>query len=347
MNERKVTIRDVAKAAGVSITTVSHALNGYDDVSAATRQKVLEASRNLDYTPDPAARTLGGISRKILALIVVGKMTPDDSASYLDGIMSGAYRTAMERDYDFMLLTAPKEKQESMSFKQFCLSRELSGAILYGMGTDDLYFREAANGPIPCCSVDMKVEGESCRYLSIDNQEASRKITEVMIEEGYRNLAMVNGTAVAHVSRERLKGFQTALEEHRMPFRKNWVVNGMWEADTAQRKAEKLIHDHPEIDGFVCACDLMAIGAWRAVRSAGFRVPEDIGVCGFDGITAAEYYHGGITTVQQHPYEVGINAAHIVMDLIDGKDVPLKTNREFEIIRRHSTDHYLHLPPVS
>ena len=132
LNER-TTIRDVAQEAGVSLTTVSHALNGYKDVSEKTRQKVMEVARRLDYMPDEAGRSLRGIQKKTIALLLAGELPEEDPSGMMYGLTSGIYKIAQKMEYEFTILTMPTNKQIKISFGQICKKKKLTGIIVDGL----------------------------------------------------------------------------------------------------------------------------------------------------------------------------------------------------------------------
>lgn len=346
MSSFKATIKDVAREAGVSITTVSHAINNFPDVSEQTRNRILEIAKRLNYTPNPAGRSLGGISKKVISLILVGTILPKDNSSFVYAFMSGINHVANEKDYDFLLMTASNEKQERISFEQLCKSKEISGALVFGMSTTSTYWNQVAESSVPCCCLDTYVKDSKSATVTIDNVAAAREITEHLIAQGYRNIAAVNGTYNAEVSLDRYEGYKQALANAGIELREDYVVRGNFSTDETFSVVTELLTKHPEIDGLVCASDDMAYGAYKAALKLGKKVPDEIGITGFDGSLVAEFYRGGITTIVQHPYEMGKRAAEILIDLINGNDAPKMTYMSYELAKRLSTDKKHELPPA-
>ena len=344
MNSCKATIKDVAREAGVSITTVSHALNNFSDVSEQTRSRILEVAKRLNYTPNPAGRSLGGISKNILSLILVGTILPKDNSSFVYAFMSGINHIACKTDYDFLLMTASNEKQERITFDQLCKAKEISGAIVFGMSTTSIYWNQVAESHVPCCCLDTYLQNSGSSTVTIDNVAASREITEHLISQGYRNIGAVCGYDNAEVSLGRFEGYKQALQNAGMDLCEDYVVRGNFSAEDTFTVVSELLDKHPEIDGLVCSSDDMAYGAYQAALKLGKKVPDDIGITGFDGSLVAEFYRGGITTIVQHPYEMGMKAAEIVIDMINGKEVPKLTCMSYELTKRLSTDRQHELP---
>ena len=192
LNER-TTIRDVAQEAGVSLTTVSHALNGYKDVSEKTRQKVMEVARRLDYIPDEAGRSLRGIQKKTIALLLAGELPEEDPSGIMFGLTSGIYKIAQKMEYEFTILTMPTNKQIKISFGQICKKKKLAGIIVDGLAMDMPYYEQIKNSEIPCVLVDVALENDHVCEVSVDNEKASFEEVEHLIENGCRNIAMLSG----------------------------------------------------------------------------------------------------------------------------------------------------------
>jgi LacI family transcriptional regulator len=171
LNER-TTIRDVAQEAGVSLTTVSHALNGYKDVSEKTRQKVMEVARRLDYMPDEAGRSLRGIQKKTIALLLAGELPEEDPSGMMFGLTSGIYKIAQKMEYEFTILTMPTNKQIKISFGQICKKKKLTGIIVDGLAMDMPYYEQIKNSEIPCVLVDVALESDHVCEVSVDNEKA-------------------------------------------------------------------------------------------------------------------------------------------------------------------------------
>ncbi len=170
---KRTTIHDVAHEAGVSMTTVSHALNGYKDVNEQTRQKIVEIARRLDYMPDEAGRSLRGIQKKTIALLIAGELLEEDPSGIMYGLTSGIYKVAQKMEYEFTILTMPSDKQLKISFGQICKRKKLTGIIVYGLAMDMPYYEQIKNSEIPCVLVDVAMDGDNVREVSADNEKAS------------------------------------------------------------------------------------------------------------------------------------------------------------------------------
>lgn len=335
-NSGKISIRDVAKEVGVSITTVSRALNGYSDVSEKTKKKILEAVERLDYAPDANARSMGGKAEITIALLT-SELKKKDENGFVYGMIRGLYQQCSASGCEFILLVTDAVKQEKLSFLQLCKKKNLSGVVVTGLRTGDLYYTEVMNSNIPCSLIDIKASGKNKCNITIDNVLASQEAVEYLIHLGHRNIGMLNGQKIADVSGERYSGYVAALLNAKIPLRLDYMRYGDFTEDTAFAQAKKLMEEHPEITALFCASDIMAIGAIRALEEMGLRVPEDVSVLGFDDIPIAKYVYKGITTVRQFPIEMGRAGGEAVYKMLMGEPVESEMQLPYELVVRGTT----------
>ncbi len=332
----RITIRDVAKEVGVSITTVSRALNGYTDVSEATKKKILEAVERLDYAPDINARSLGGKADTTIALLT-SEMTPDDENGFLYGYIYGLFQQCGDQGCEFMLLVTSRAKQEKLSFQQLCKKKNLSGVVVTGLRVDDSYYQEILSSDIPCAMIDMRVRGTNKCRIEIDNVLASKEMTEYVIGLGHKKVALVNGRRDVDVSLDRGRGYEQALRHAGITPDPEYTVYCDFNEEIAFFAVQRLLTRNPEITALVCASDRMAIGAIRAAEELGLRVPEDLSVTGFDDIPIAPYIYKGLTTVRQSPTEIGKACGRAVLQMINKEKVKKEIVLPFELMLRGTT----------
>lgn len=333
---KKVSIKDVAREAGVSITTVSRALNGYMDISEATRKKIYDIAQELEYVPNTYARSLGGIKEKNIALLT-SELISTDKSGFVYGLLCGLSEQCTNQGYEFMLLATNLAKQQKLSFHQLCMKKNLSGVVVAGLKTGDPYHQEIMNSSIPCVAIDIQMNGEKKCCVSIDNIKASKEAVSYLIGLGHRNIGIINGSKEADVSGLRYSGYVAALMEANIPLNLEYGVNGEFLEDVAYEKTKDFLVKYPEITALFCASDLMAIGAIRAIEEMGKRVPDDISVIGFDDIPIAEYICGGITTIRQNPNRLGSESGLVIRNMLEGKQDQVHVYVPYEFVIRKTT----------
>lgn len=333
-----VKIYDVAKAAGVTVSTVSRVFNHYQDISEATKKKVLAAADKLGYTPNVAARTLSSKSLKTVAVIL-----NDIVADRFDGVsmqtILGVYHYCNEHGMQFVLYPTSTKLQHEKTFGQFCLERNVDGAVVQGMHIDDPYLEQIATGETPVVMIDLEIPGANVVSISIDNVAAEREATQTILAHGRKHPVMINGTHAAQVSALREEGFRQAVAEAGLVLPDDGVLYADFEIELATKKLQEALKQHPEIDAVVCASDAMAIGAMVALRAAGKQIPRDCELVGFDNIGVTEYSQPPISTIEQHMEKIGYTAAGLVDKLLQKRLAPDigHVYSEYDFIQREST----------
>ncbi len=330
---KRTSIKDVAAKAQVSITTVSRALNGYSDVSEATREKILKIAEELNYAPDVNARALGGMSEPTIGLIV-SDLQYSDYSNMASGVISGVYHACVENNCEFILLATDVVQQEKHNFLQLCRKKNVDGIVAMGLRTDDVYYKEVLKGDIPCALIDINKIGKNLCNISVNNIKASRDAVQYLLELGHENIGMINGEKVADVSKERYSGYATALLDAGKLLNPAYVVHSDFKEERAHEDVKKLLTDNPELTAIFCASDMMAIGAIQGIEELGLKVPEDISVVGFDDIPVARYVGGGITTVKQNPYVMGKLAGTAAYQMFMKEKVPFNIYAPYEFVVR-------------
>ncbi|NBD26788.1 LacI family DNA-binding transcriptional regulator [Paenibacillus glycinis] len=332
------TIKDLARIAGVSVTTVSRALNGYDDVNEETRRKIKRVAEEMNYRPNVLARSLVTKKSRSIGVILseINRAGAKDAMLY--EILCGINDRASELDYDILLFSTNPKKQLSKSYSDLCKERNVEGAIISGLRVNDQYLQEVAvDTSFPCVLIDIPAEGNNLGHVTTDNVQGARMAVRHLVELGHRNIAMINGHNEASVSQQRLNGYRLELEKHGLPFRTELVYNGNFSEEGGGDAMHLILRNHPEVTAVFTASDLMVLGALRAVERSGGKVPETISIVGYDDIVIASYCSPRLTTVRQDKYEMGYQSAQLLIDMLEGRNIQRKIVLHNELIVREST----------
>ncbi|MED5246136.1 MULTISPECIES: LacI family DNA-binding transcriptional regulator [Priestia] len=331
------TIKDIARVAGVSVTTVSRALNGYSDVNEKTRQKIAAVARELNYSPNTLARGLVMQKSKTIGLLVSGISRESVKDNFTFEVLCGVNERASTLGYDLILFNTNTMMQREKTYTQLCRERRVDGAIIQGIKKEDLYLKEVVESDIPCVLVDIPVHSNSVGYVTTDNALGAKKAVEHLAGLGHQHIGMINGHEDAFVSQERLNGYREALKECGLSFRSEWVVSGNFEEKKAEKAARELLNRHKEVTAIFCASDLMALGALKACKELGLDVPKDISIVGYDNIVLASYSSPNLTTVGQEVYQIGYEAADLLIEMLEGKETNMERYLDTKLIIREST----------
>ncbi|RAP75590.1 LacI family DNA-binding transcriptional regulator [Paenibacillus montanisoli] len=335
------TIKDLARVAGVSVTTVSRALNGYDDVNEDTRSKIKRVAEELNYRPNAVARSL--VTRKTRTIgVILSEINRDGAKDSLAfEILCGINDRSVELDYDILLFSTNPKKQLAKSYADLCKERNVDGAILSGLRVNDPYLQQVVQDTsFPCVLIDIPAAHQNVGHVTTDNVRGAKNAVEHLVRLGHRHIAMINGHNEASVSKERQLGYRHALVEHGIAFREELIFNGEFKEEGGYAAMHQILRRHPEVTAVFSASDLMVLGALRALEHLGLKAPENISIVGYDDIVIASYCSPPITTIRQDRYEMGYQAAQLLIDMLENRKVNRKIVLNSELIVRQSTSSF-------
>ncbi|MCP3801964.1 LacI family transcriptional regulator [Allokutzneria sp. A3M-2-11 16] len=292
---RAATIKDVAALAGVSWKTVTNVVHGRDNVAPATRARVLAAISELDYRPDIAGRTLRQGRSRALTLVV-----PDIVNPYFSRLVEAVFDAADERGYAVFVESAGRQPAEERRAASSLLRFAFDGVLFSPTHTPPAALTRLATR-MPVVLLGENTAGTTLDVIAIDNVTAAQKLTAHLIDLGRRRIAFLGHrpTGPLGPGRQRIDGYSAALRAAGITPDPSLLVEvGEFdEADGADATA-RMLATTPDVDGLVCANDLLAFGALHALRRAGVRVPEDVAVTGWDDTPHAAYANPTLTTVR-------------------------------------------------
>ncbi len=329
------TLEEIAKRAKASRSTVSRVINDDPRVSAATRKRVLAVVKRLNYHPNVAARSLASGRTRILGLVIPERVTGLFSDPYFPILIQGITSACNAHDHSVMLWLAEPEYERRM-ISQILHNGLVDGVILASMLMDDSLMQSLITSNLPFILVGRHPTNPRISYVDVDNIESAKKITEHLIESGYRRIATIAGPRKMIAGVDRLQGYTLALQQQGIATDPNLITVSDFSENGGYTAMQGLMVQKP--DAVVVASDTMAIGALRAIREAGLRVPQDIAIAGFDDMPFAERTDPPLTTVRQPIHQAGYSAAETLITLIaDPDSQPKHIVLPTEIIIRAST----------
>jgi DNA-binding LacI/PurR family transcriptional regulator len=335
MESRRPTSADVAALAGVSRTTVSFVLNGRDtSISPATRERVLDAARQLGYHPHAPARQLAGGRSNTLGLVV--RQSPEQIAG--DALLAETLRglTSAARSGDFRVIVEAIDGGET-AYADLLRSRRVDGLILSGPRSDDPQLDAIVSEGFPIV-LQGSLPGMRVASVDVDNAAGARGAVEYLIGIGHRRIGCITNAPLAYTAaRERVDGWRAALRDAGIDARDEWLEEGAFDAPSGHRAVERLIARAPDLEALFIASDVVALGAVGGLRAMGRRVPEDLSVVGFDDVPLAAFFEPPLTTVHLPAYELGHAAGVALLDRIIEPTVPSRTLLPTELVIRAST----------
>ncbi len=325
------TIRDVAALAGVSHQTVSRVINGSERVNAETRQRVQTAIAQLEYRPNAIAREMAQGRTRILACL-----SPNLTDYTLASIIEGAENEARQHGYFLMSASAPDEIAFGTLVEQLISSRRAEGLMVINPYADLRYTHLPAHTPM--VFVGARPRSADLSAIALDDQAAGYAATRHLITLGHRHIAMITGPCLEDCTQDRQNGYEAALNEANIPLDKAFTFEGDWSATSGYQAVRQFIEHGKPMTAIFAQNDRMAIGAIRALREFGQRVPDDVSIIGFDDMPLASYFDPPLTTMRQDTYKIGQAAAQMLIRAIENpKLVPEFVKKPAELIIRRST----------
>jgi LacI family repressor for deo operon, udp, cdd, tsx, nupC, and nupG len=313
----RVSIKDIAQAAGVSHSTVSRALSDSPLVKTETKARVQRLAQEMGYTPDAIARGLVTRQTRTVGVVVTTITDP-----FVAEVVQGIEDTALGNDYSVILASSAAEPDREVAAVEMLRAKRVDSVIVTSSRVGALYLEHLERIGVPVVLINNHNE-QSGRYtfsVSVDNQHGGHLATRHLVEQGHRRVAYVSGTADQSDSADRLAGYQRALEENSISFDPALVVSGNGRLDGGERALHVLASlDSPPTAVF-CYNDMTAIGLMCAARKAGLSVPETLAVVGFDDIPLATYVCPPLTTVAQPQRDMGRQAMNMALALIAAGD---------------------------
>ncbi|NLW60559.1 MAG: LacI family transcriptional regulator [Firmicutes bacterium] len=338
-----VTIHDVAREAGVSLSTVSRVFNNKGNISNETRERVIAAAAKLGYRPraykkqeNTAKKNIGIIFSKRLGSLI------QDSFSFYAQVMAGVEEILIPHNYEIFFRTiSGKAKEDAVIINELTRDERLAGLILAGYDIEPEIILRIKRSNIPLVLTDNELVDENIDCVVNDNVAGARKIVKHLIGLGHRRIAFCGGPLSHNSLNERYQGYKQALKEAGLEQNKQWVFfcEPSFNIEDGYTAAMRIFTGTSPIPTAVFAAnDPLAIGVMKALKELGYRIPEEISVAGFDDIPMAEHTAPSLTTVRIYKNEMGVLAGKRLHELIQGiNPKPFKIVMSVDPVLRDST----------
>lgn len=334
---KRPTSADVAAVAGVSRTTVSFVLNQRSDVKIPnkTRQRVVDAARQLGYQPNASARRLAGGRSNVIALVLHQTAEQVASDAVLAETLRGLSAAARAGGYRVMVELLPPDGPDA-SYSALLRAQHADGLIVSGPRSDDPSLIELVRDGFPIV-LQGSLPDVSVLSVDVDNVAGARGAVEHLLSLGHRRIACItNAPLVYTAAQERLAGYTEALADAGIETEPALISEAGFDAPSGHLAMERLLA-RTTFDAAFVASDVVALGAIGALRAAGRRVPDDVSIVGFDDIPLAAYYDPPLTTVRLPAFELGQAAGRALLERIADREVQQRTLLPTELMVRGST----------
>lgn len=333
---KKLTIKDIAKMAGVSIATVSMILNNKDEsISSSTRERVLKIIEENNYISNKMARSLVTRQTKTIGLVI-----PDITNPFFPELARGAEDKANEAGYNIIFCNTDDDLHKEEKYLNMLAEKMVDGIIFTQSANRSGEISGIDRIAIPFIVIDRNVESENIRgKVLVDNEAGAYQAVSYLLKEGYRKIILINGEPTAQTTLDRMAGYKRALQEHGIDFNEEYVWSGHFKSQWGEEAIKLILERKIPFDAVFCGNDLIAISAVKALKNAGFAIPDDVGVIGFDDIYMAQMVEPELTTVRQPNYEMGYKAVELLVEVLENPEQVVERNiiLQTELIIRKST----------
>jgi LacI family transcriptional regulator len=324
MGRKRVTIEDVARAAGVSRQTVSRAINDLDEISPATRERVLRVAKEMRYRPSAIARGLATQRTRSLGLVVTDVANP-----FFADVTRGVEQVAYAAGYTVLLCNTDEDAEREEAVLRALEERWVDGVVLCSSRLDrDALCSAVARQPAAVL-VNRQLEGGEAHAVLIDDEAGGREAARHLMRDGRRVFGLLTGPVTSYGARRRTAGFHAALAEAGLAHETDrerpcppTVAGGL-------ESGRDLLGAHPEVTAVFCFNDLVAVGALQACAGLGRRVPDDVAVIGFDDIPLAALVTPSLTTCRVPRHKLGAEATRLLLDEVEDR-----TDEHAEVVFR-------------
>jgi LacI family transcriptional regulator len=341
MSDERVTIRELARVSGVSVGTVSRALNGYADVRPETRERIMRLARELDYTPAAAARSLVTQRSHVIGVFLeTGEGHPDIQHPFFHEVVGGLKQRVGAAGFDLLLFASerPGNGYGPHSYLKRARHHAVDGVALMGLTADDPEVRRLVRAELACVGIDMEVDGPRAEIVMSDNVAGARTAVEHLHQLGHRRIATITGMLESRPGSDRLRGYRAAVQAAGLAYRDEYVAYGDFYVESGRAGAARLLSLPEPPTAIFAAADMMAIGAVSAAAELGLRVPQDVSIVGFDDIQLAPHLNPPLTTLRQDKFGLGVAAGEALIARINDEDArPPARTLPVELVVRGST----------
>jgi LacI family transcriptional regulator len=312
-----VTLQDIARDLNVSAVTVSKALRQQGSISLATRNRVLQRAKELNYQTNWVARSL--VTRRTYT---IGLLLPDIRHPFFAEIAKAVTETVRSRGYHVIVSYFEEDPELEATEAESLVARQVDGLMVASAqtGGNELFERIRARN-VPFVLIDRPIDGVRAGFVGTNNEAIGRLATEHLIAQGCRRIAHLRGPGIG-IADARLEGYRKAMIRHGLNVPSHCIVDARYNDDMGYRAMQMLMQTDPLLDGIFCYNDPVAIGAMKAIQEAGLSVPRDIKVVGAGNIRYSDMLAVPLSTVDQGTAEIGSRASEMLLERITSKRMP-------------------------
>lgn len=319
MKFEAVTIKDIAKALGLSTSTVSRALRDSYEISQETKKLVLDYAQKINYHPNPIALSLKERRSRSIGVIVI-----EIANSFFSQVINGVESIAYNRGYNVIIAQSRESSERELLNLQYLTSRSIDGLIVsVSAETNDYaFFRDLSDRGMPIVFFDRVVDEIGTHKVIVDNYKGAYDATMHLVQNGYRNIATLSNPDVLSIARERLAGYKAALQDSGLGLKEELIkycYHGGMILSEVESAMNELLSLKKKPDAILACSDKLTTGCLRIMKARGLRVPDEIALVGFSNTDLTELLEPPLSVIRQPAFEMGELATNMLLQLIESK----------------------------
>jgi LacI family transcriptional regulator len=318
-NMKYITLKMVAERAGVSVNTVSRAINNKSDINEETKKRVLKVAQELGYVQNATAVALRTKKTRTLGVVIADNRNP-----FYAEVLNGIEEAAREKNYHIILANTQRDYQKEEEAINLLLAKRVDGLLITPVQDRNDDIKKLIEANIPFVIVGRDFENIEVDAVYNDEVKGGFFATEYLIKKGHKRIAFINGFLHKSPAQGRLEGYKKALKEHGIPLDDMMVSVGDIDVEDGYERTKQMLEKNLDFTAIFAYNDMMAFGAMQAVKEKGLRIPEDIGLVGYDDIPFSSLISPSLSTIRLKKQELGAESVKLLLSRINGSREKMK-----------------------
>lgn len=320
----KITIKEVAKAAGVSISTVSKVVNDAPTISKATKERVHKIMKEMNYYPNVIARSFVSQSSKNIGVVMELKRNYAFLNSHIYEILGGIENVLSKNSYIVTLLNTTSLGNSTAPYEKMIREKRVDGLIIHIANLNKALCKKMDELDFPYIVIGQPDFESNICWIDINNKSAGEIATEHLLDEGYERIAFIGGTKSDNVSNNRQLGFRSVLAASTIKLNKEYIMEGDPSIEGSEDMMESLLSLPIPPDSVICLNDFVAFGALKAIKKRGLRIPQDIAIISFDNYPLSMFTDPQLSVVDNDVFELGSHAAKALLNKLENPNLQMQ-----------------------
>jgi LacI family transcriptional regulator len=313
-NLKNPTLKEVASLAQVSTATVSNVINNTKHVSESVKKQVFEAMEALNYKPNEIAKSL-----RVQQSRLIGILISDISNDFISKVVKGIENTLSEIGYNVLLCSTDSDFEKEKEYLNVFLGKRIDGLIISSSGTGGYeHYEDLIRAKVPVVFLNRCPDHFPSNMVMTNNIKGAYSATEHLIKHGHKKIGIITGPLHFSTGRDRFIGYQRALDDYGIPFRKEIVLEGCFNIESGYELTKKLFEENMDVEALFISNNSMSLGAYKYIKEQGIKIPEEIAIYGYDDPEWADIVDPPLSGIKQPAYQLGIYAAKKIVDTVQG-----------------------------